>query len=383
MTPASGFPSAGWRCSRRRTRLGYRPMLAVFSMVSSSCSGLSGSPRSTFHVTKVRTRRLPLVGRVDGGLQGGGAGVPGEVVQRSAGQHQAAGGNARRRPRRRCPRCRLRPRRRARRRRAGSRRAAISAATSSSGSISFIYALGNTSCRASAVSARVGPAQRVDGDAEALAAGQRGGLDRGAPDRGERRTDRPPLAGSPGPRRPRSPSRRRRPRASAPRCGPWNRPLRRRPAPARRPAPGGPAPRRRQRRRPRPSGRTAWTNWWAAGGRSGRPGRCSGSGRARGSRDLKTRLVTADATPWASTPCRAARRVLPGTSAITGGDAEPELALVGGRGEPPEEVVMAPAGQPGDGADQFPVQLLQPARGVSQHASHFPTLLRGAAGQRQ
>ena len=46
-------------------------------------------------------------------------------------------------------------------------------------------------------------------------------------------------------------------------------------------------------------------------------GRCSGSGRARGSSVLNPRFVTAEATACASTPCRAARRVLPGKRAIT------------------------------------------------------------------
>ena len=46
-------------------------------------------------------------------------------------------------------------------------------------------------------------------------------------------------------------------------------------------------------------------------------GRCSGSGRARGNRVLKTPLVTAEATAWAMSPCRAARRGLPGIVAMT------------------------------------------------------------------
>ena len=52
-----------------------------------------------------------------------------------------------------------------------------------------------------------------------------------------------------------------------------------------------------------------WTNLKA--------GRCSGSGRARGSRVLKPKFVTAEATACASNPWTAARRVLPGKSAIT------------------------------------------------------------------
>src|SRR6476660_1191568 len=46
-------------------------------------------------------------------------------------------------------------------------------------------------------------------------------------------------------------------------------------------------------------------------------GRCSGRGRARGSRVLKTSLVTAEATPWASSPWTAARLVRPGMAAAT------------------------------------------------------------------
>ena len=70
-------------------------------------------------------------------------------------------------------------------------------------------------------------------------------------------------------------------------------------------------------------------------------GRCSGSGRARGSRVLKTTFVTAEATAWASTPCRAARRVLPGKRAITAALPNQSLPLLAEAESRRKKVVMS------------------------------------------
>jgi hypothetical protein len=62
-----------------------------------------------------------------------------------------------------------------------------------------------------------------------------------------------------------------------------------------------------------PDGMEELTGW---GCTNLKMGRCSGKGRLRGSAVLKMRLVTPEATPNASSPCRAALLGFPGTVAM-------------------------------------------------------------------
>ena len=68
---------------------------------------------------------------------------------------------------------------------------------------------------------------------------------------------------------------------------------------------------------------------------------------------------------------------------MIGRSADPELSVVGGRGEAPKKDVMVSAGERRNPPDQMPVDAADPARSPAPFAVHDPTLPPGPFSPRQ